>query len=62
MIWLFLISWALLFAASVFLIAATPTTVATPNKALLWPLGLTGVAAGLVTLAVAGVFSLIGVA
>lgn len=62
MIWLFLILWGLLFGAALFLIAATPTTVQTPNKALLWPLGLTGAVAGVVTLVVAGFLSIIGVA
>lgn len=57
MIWLFLISWAVFFALTIFAIAVTPTTVVTPNSALLSPLALTGVAAGGVTLIVAGVLS-----
>lgn len=55
---LFLVTWGLLFGAALFLIAATPTTVVTPNSALLWPLAITGVLAGVVTLVAAGVLSL----
>ena len=58
MIWLFLIQWGALFGAALFLIAATPTTMVTPNSTLIWPLAITGVVAGIVTLVVAGTLSL----
>lgn len=58
MLILFFSLWGALFGAYVLLIAMVPTTVATPNSALLWPLGFTGVAAALVTLCVAGLLSI----
>lgn len=58
MIILFVALWAAFFAGVLLLIAAVPTTVQTPNSALIWPLVITGVLAALITLVVAGAISL----
>lgn len=58
MLILFLVLWALLFAASILAITAVPTTVRTPNSALVRPLLATGAISGAVTFLVAGGLSL----
>lgn len=59
MIILFFMLWGLLFAAALLMTAAVPTTVRTSNADLVAPLLITAVIAGIVTLLVAGLLSLI---